>query len=97
MRPLKEIQQVLKGLKPDLEVRYAVKDLGLFGSYLRGEADAGSDVDILVDFSKTVTLFQFARLANELSDRLGINVDLVMKDALKPGIGEYILAEVEYL
>lgn len=79
---------------PQLEDRYNVKYIGLFGSYVRGEQTAESDLDILVEFSKTPTLFQFINLENYLSDTLGIKVDLVMKDSLKPNIGKHILNEV---
>ncbi|RXG33336.1 nucleotidyltransferase [Methanohalophilus sp. WG1-DM] len=79
---------------PQLEDRYNVKYIGLFGSYVRGEQTTESDLDILVEFSKTPTLFQFINLENYLSDTLGIKVDLVMKDSLKPNIGKYILNEV---
>jgi predicted nucleotidyltransferase len=50
---------------------------------------------VLVEFSKTPTIFKFVNLENYLSDSLGVKVDLVMKDALKPTIGKYILNEVE--
>ncbi|TCL11571.1 hypothetical protein C7960_0734 [Methanohalophilus euhalobius] len=84
----------LRKMLPQLEDRYNVKYIGLFGSYVRGEQTAESDLDILVEFSKTPTLFQFINLENYLSDTLGIKVDLVMKDSLKPNIGKYILNEV---
>ncbi|SNY23459.1 hypothetical protein SAMN06295989_1252 [Methanohalophilus euhalobius] len=84
----------LRKMLPQLEDRYNVKYIGLFGSYVRGEQTTESDLDILVEFSKTPTLFQFINLENYLSDTLGIKVDLVMKDSLKPNIGKYILNEV---
>ncbi|ATU08085.1 nucleotidyltransferase family protein [Methanohalophilus portucalensis] len=84
----------LRKMLPQLEDRYNVKYIGLFGSYVRGEQTAESDLDILVEFSKTPTLFQFINLENYLSDTLGIKVDLVMKDSLKPNIGKHILNEV---
>ncbi|WP_129597761.1 nucleotidyltransferase family protein [Methanohalophilus profundi] len=84
----------LREMLPQLEDRYNVKYIGLFGSYVRGEQTAESDLDILVEFSKTPTLLQFINLENYLSDTLGIKVDLVMKDSLKPNIGKYILNEV---
>jgi hypothetical protein len=84
----------LREMLPQLEDRYNVKYIGLFGSYVRGEQTAESDLDILVEFSKTPTLFQFINLENYLSDTLGIKVDLIMKDSLKPNIGKYILNEV---
>lgn len=77
--------------------RYGVHSLGVFGSYVRGEAKPGSDLDILVEFATPLTLFEYVRLQNELSDRLGVRVDLVMKSTLKPVLGERILEEVIYV
>jgi predicted nucleotidyltransferase len=80
--------------KDFLADRYDVQSLGVFGSYVRGNADPQSDLDVLVEFANPPSLFQFVRLQNELSDLLGVRVDLVMKSALKPTIGDRILAEV---
>jgi hypothetical protein len=66
----------------------------VFGSYVRQQQHVGSDVDLLVTFVEPPSLIQFIELENELSDRLGIKVDLVMRDALKPAIGQRILNEV---
>lgn len=52
----------------------------------RGEQQSDSDLDILVAFDKPVTLFDLVRLENELAEELGIEVDLVTKDSLKPRI-----------
>ncbi|MFZ1756347.1 MAG: nucleotidyltransferase family protein [Caldilineaceae bacterium] len=73
---------------------FGVLSLGLFGSYLRGEANAESDLDLLVEYQETPTLLKFVRLQRYLSELLETPVDLVMKSALKPKIGERILAEV---
>jgi len=58
--------------------------LGLFGSYARGEAGAGSDVDLLVRFSKRKSLVDLIRLEREISLALGIKVDLVTEGSLSP-------------
>lgn len=79
---------------PDLSKKYSISYLGIFGSYVRGEQKEDSDLDVLVEFSKTPDLFEFIGLKQELSDMLGVKVDLVMKNALKPTIGERILEEV---
>ena len=79
---------------PDLSIKYSISYLGIFGSYVRGEQKEDSDLDVLVEFSKTPDLFEFIGLKQELSDMLGVKVDLVMKNALKPTIGERILEEV---
>jgi len=80
---------------PDLSLRYQIASLGVFGSYIRGEQRPDSDLDLLVEFQQPPSLFQFIRLENELSDVLGVDVDLVMKSALKPAIGRHILEEVQ--
>jgi predicted nucleotidyltransferase len=66
----------------------------LFGSYGRGTPSRRSDIDILVSFTETPSLFAFVRLKRELEQRLGRRVDLVMREALRPSIGRRILAEV---
>ena len=73
---------------------YAVCSLGLFGSYVRGEQRQGSDLDILVEFSRIPGFLRFLDLERELSHLLGVPVDLVEKEALKPAIGKRILEEV---
>jgi hypothetical protein len=78
---------------PVLANRYKVISLAVFGSYARGEATPGSDLDILVEFAEVPTLFEFVRLQRSLSELVGTKVDLVMKSGLKPTIGRYILAE----
>ena len=70
----------LHEMLPELKEKYHVSYLGIFGSYIRGEQKPGSDLDILVEFSKTPTIFKFVNLENYLSEALGIKVDLVMKD-----------------
>ncbi|WP_407356544.1 nucleotidyltransferase family protein [Methanolobus sp. WCC5] len=85
----------LREILPELKEQYNVSYIGLFGSYIRGDHTTESDLDVLVEFSKTPTIFRFVHLENYLSDYLGIKVDLVMKNALKPNIGKYILKEVE--
>lgn len=85
----------LHEMLPELKEKYHISYLGIFGSYIRGEQKLGSDLDILVEFSKTPTIFKFVNLENHLSEALGVKVDLVMKDALKPNIGKHIMREVE--
>ena len=93
-RSMDEILRVLRRHEVEIRARYAVQGLGLFGSVVRGEATAGSDLDLLVEFEHPPTLFEFVRLQQHLSELLGLPVDLVMKSALKPAIGQAILREV---
>lgn len=94
VRSLEEIENVLKQSMPEITERYKVKSLGIFGSYVRREAKKSSDLDLLVEFHQAPSLLQFIRMEDELSEKLGIKVDLVMKKALKTHIGRRILAEV---
>ncbi len=89
---LDEIMAILGEHLPDLAARYHVKSLGVFGSYVRGQQRAGSDVDLLVEFDDPqVTLLEFVDLQNRLSDLLGVSVDLVERETLKPSLAEHIL------
>ena len=74
---------------------YGVKDIHLFGSVARGEAESGSDVDLLVEFepSAHIGMFEFSRLRRELSLFLGSDVDLATPDALPNRMKEYIRRE----
>jgi predicted nucleotidyltransferase len=75
-----------------------VKRLGLFGSFVRGEQGAESDVDILVEFEQGQKTFDnFMQLAFLLENLLQRHVELVTPEALSPHIGPYILKEVEYV
>ncbi len=97
-RDLTRFKRILRQHLPELQARYGVKSLGIFGSYVRGEARKNSDLDVLVEFGdKPLSLFGFIGLQNYLSDLLGIKVDLVERKGLKPAIGQHILAEVVQL
>jgi len=97
MKTFEEIKEILSKSKPIIREKYKVKEMGIFGSYVRGEQNEASDVDILIDFEQAPSLLKFIELENYLSDTIGVKVDLVMKRVLKPRIGKNILAEVIYL
>ncbi len=94
---LDEIEKILRTHRRELEERFRIKEIGVFGSYVRGEATEESDVDILVDFYEVPSLLEFIELEEHLEKLLGIKVDLVMKSALKPKIGEHVKREVIYV
>jgi len=96
MRNIEEIKKKLEELKPVLKNQFKVKSIGIFGSYVRGEEGKESDLDILVDFEEkaNLSLLDFIRLENYLSERLGMKVDLVERETLKPRIGKHILGEL---
>ncbi len=92
-----EIIDIIKNSKPEMQARFGVNKVGLFGSYVRKQQRHKSDIDILVSFSRDIDLFDFLDLREFLEDRLQHKVDLVMESVLKPAIGKRILSEVEYV
>ena len=100
MRKNKELNKIKYGVSNKMEFlkkNYNVKKMGVFGSVARGEQGKKSDLDILVDFSKPIGLFDFLRLERFLSLVLKRRVDLVFKKSLKPAIKKEILKNVKYL
>lgn len=96
MKTLQDIKLKLSQLKPVLEKKYAVSALGLFGSYVRNEQNAQSDIDILVDFKKPIGI-EFVDLAELLEKELDLKVDLVSKKGIKPKYFSAIQPEIIYV
>jgi predicted nucleotidyltransferase len=90
---LQQIQQALRAALPELSEMYHIESLELFGSFVRGDARPDSDLDVLVTFRQTPTLFMLVQLQQELSTLLGLKVDLVLKDGLKPALRPGVLSE----
>ena len=97
MKTFQEIKEILRGNKQELEDKYKVKEIGVFGSVVRGETGKRSDIDVLVDFYEVPDLLKFIELEFYLKKLLKSRVDLVDKQGLKPRVREPILAEVFYL
>ena len=91
-----EILSILKNLKSEIKTKYRVKNLGLFGSYVKKEQKETSDIDILVEFEDDADLFHLIGLSLFLEENLNIKVDVVSKSALKKELRENILQEVIY-
>ncbi|QRR02950.1 nucleotidyltransferase family protein [Dyadobacter sandarakinus] len=79
-----------------LFTKYPVKSLGLFGSYARNEAEADSDIDIIVEFIQPVG-FEFVDLAIDLENILEQHVDLVSKRGIKPVLLPFIEKDIIYV
>lgn len=79
-----QILAILKARKPELEKRYPISELGLFGSYARNDYNEQSDIDILVDFNDRIDGFEYIRLAHELEDIFLHKIDLVSRKGIKP-------------
>ncbi len=95
MQPtLDQLKDILRDHRDEMSREYGVAAIGIFGSYVRGEATEGSDIDILVEFDRPIGFFRFLEFEEKLAGWLGAPVDLVTKAALKPNIGKHILNEV---
>jgi predicted nucleotidyltransferase len=94
VKELEKIIESLKSLEGQIRTEYKAEVIGLFGSYVRGEQKAGSDVDILVRFLDGATLFDLVGLANFLEEKLHVKVDVVSEGAVRPELKERILKEV---
>ncbi|MEI6308731.1 MAG: nucleotidyltransferase family protein [bacterium] len=93
----KELEDVLAKIRlmlPDLHQQYHLKSLGIFGSFVRGEEEMDSDLDLLAEFDQPISLFRMVDLEDALSRSMGRKVDLVLRSTLKKHIGERILSEV---
>jgi predicted nucleotidyltransferase len=89
MKDLKEITAILNDHKDELERKFKVKALRIFGSYVRGDHTPNSDLDVMVDFTEPVG-FGFIHLADYLEKILDLPVDLTTEDAIKPNRLRYI-------
>lgn len=87
------VHKLLQPHLPELTRRYHIKSLRLFGSYVRGEEKQSSDVDLLIDFSLTPTIFELMDLEEELEEILQRDVDLVTERSLRGAIGQRIRSE----
>jgi predicted nucleotidyltransferase len=89
-----DVARILAKRQKELHQVYAVKSLSLFGSVARNEARPESDVDLLVEFTRPVGLFEFIGLQQYLEGLLGCPVDLGTKASLKPSLKEQVLQEM---
>lgn len=96
MKTVWEIKGVLAGLKEELRRMFKVKEIGIFGSVVRGEQVENSDIDILVDFEEGATLLDLSGLALYLEERLNQKVDIVSKRALRKEIKTSVCPQCGY-
>jgi len=96
MKSLEELKKIINQHKKELEEKYKVKSIAIFGSYVRNEQNAESDVDILVEFREPVGLL-FIHLADYLEEILSVRVDLLTPEAIKPNRKKYILEKLVYV
>ena len=96
MLDLNKIKEILFVLKPELISKYYVSSIGLFGSVVRNDFTANSDIDIIVTFNRPVGM-EFIDLANELEEKLDRKVDLVSKNGIKEKYYKIIEPQIIYV
>lgn len=96
MSELNTIKQILTQLKPELVEKYHINSIGLFGSIVRDDFTASSDVDIIVDFSKPIGI-EFVDLADYIENKIKKSVDLVSKKGIKQKYYQTIEPEIVYV
>lgn len=89
-----DILTKLRELKPTITARFKVKEIGLFGSFARGEQGASSDIDLLTEFEDSADLFDLMGLSLFLEEVFQRRVDVVPKRALRAELREYVLHQV---
>ncbi len=92
-----EIIKILISLKDNIRRQYKAEIKGVFGSYVKGEAKKGSDIDILVDFNEKADLFDLVALSLFLDRKLKRKVDIVPRESLRKEIRESVLREAVYI
>jgi len=97
MKTLEEIKEILKEHKEEVSRKYKVSEIGIFGSFVRGDQKKRSDIDVLVDFYEIPDLFKFIELEDYLRKLLRKKVDLVDKRGIRQELKDRILKEVVYL
>jgi predicted nucleotidyltransferase len=96
-KSLEEIKKILKAHKEEVSQKYKVSEIGVFGSFVRGDQGKRSDIDILVEYEEIPDLFEFINLERYLQRLLRKKVDLVRKEAIRSELKDRILKEVVYI
>ncbi len=93
MAKLDKIKKIINEHRQELKEKYKITEIGIFGSYVRGEQKRRSDIDMLVEFGEPVSLLDLVGAENYLKKILKMKVDLVPKEDVRPELKEIILKE----
>lgn len=98
-KSIEEVKEILKEHKEEVSRKYKVSEIGIFGSFVRGEQRKKSDIDILVEFDERNIpgLIKFIEMERYLEKLLRKKVDLVRKGGIRPELRKIILKEVVYI
>lgn len=89
----RELVQKNRAAIPRVEQRYGASDVRIFGSVARGDATADSDLDLIVRFEPSRSLFDHGGLVMDLRELLGIRVDVIDQDAMRSRFREHVMRE----
>lgn len=87
---LEEVIKILSEHKEELRKKYKIKEIKIFGSYVKGEQKETSDIDLIVDFGETPTFIELVKIEEELEKVLGVKVDLLTEESISTFIKPYI-------
>lgn len=98
-KSIEEVKEILKEHKEEVSRKYKVSEIGIFGSFVRGDQKKRSDLDILVEFDEEniPSLLKLIEMERYLQRLLRKKVDLVMKSSIRPELKDIILKEVVYI
>ncbi len=94
MEDIDRVKRTLNEHQKELKNRFGITGIGIFGSFARGEQTPDSDLDVLVSMDKSVSLLEWAGAVNYLSSLLGIKVDVVPVEDIRPELKQVIMEEV---
>jgi len=97
MYTLQQIKEILAKAKPELQKKYPLSELAIFGSYARGDATEESDIDVLVDFNAPLGLIKYIGLSHQIQELFNLKVDVVSKDGIKPKYWIYVSKNLIYV
>ena len=97
MQNTKEILDTIRQSKQHLTSMFKLREVGVFGSVIRGEQRDGSDIDVLVDLDAKADLLDLIGIGQYLEERLHARVDVVPRAALRQEFRDQVLREVRYL
>jgi len=97
MTSTQEILHALASVKSELLTSFKVREIGVFGSVIRGDQKESSDVDVLVGLDNDADLLDLVALSQFLEEHLHRKVDVVPRNALRPELREQVLREVRYI
>lgn len=87
----------LRSFQDEIKGKYHARIKGVFGSYVRGDQDGQSDLDILMDFGPEADLLDFVGVSDFLEDKMGCPIDVVPVNSIRQELKDRILAEAIYL